>query len=181
MKKAMNICKLISCIAMAVLMAVMVVGTSFSWYDRTQTVDDAKYGILNYTQVGKVTSKSATFDTYQGTVDNGAISYAETALAKNAKVSVPAGEAVYFKTLITNGNYGKSSVALYLDDANKYGNLDIGIVSPEKTYKTYKGGDMLCIEDYITMDSQQTVEVYWFVKAGSAMTLDLSQMYIVYV
>ena len=176
MKKAMNICKLISCIALAVLTAVMVVGTTFSWYDRTQDVDNTNYSSLQYTRVGKVNGKVATFETYQGTVDNGKISYAEAPLAK---VEVPAGEAFYFKTLITNGNYGTSSVALYLNKENPYGNINIGIQSLEKTYKSYKSGDVLCIEDFITMDSQQTVEVYWFVKAESKVTLDLSQMYFV--
>ena len=180
MKKAMNICKLISCIALAMLTAVMVVGTTFSWYDRTQDVDSTKYSSLQYTREGKVNGKAATFATYQGTVDNGKISYAEAPLAENAKVEVPAGEAFYFKTLITNDNYGTSSVALYLDKENPYGNINIGIQSLEKTYKSYKSGDVLCIEDFITMDSQQTVEVYWFVKAESKVTLDLSQMYLVY-
>lgn len=181
MKKAMNICKLISCIALAMLTAVMVVGTTFSWYDRTQDVDSTKYSSLQYTREGKVNGKEATFATYQGTVDNGKISYAEAPLATNAQVEVPAGKALYFKTLITNDNYGTSSVALYLDDTNySYGNINIGVQSLEKTYKSYKNGDVLCIEDFITIDSDKSVEVYWFVKAEDAVTLDLSQMYLVY-
>lgn len=196
MKKEKGNLRLMSLLAILALVLLMAVASTFSWYNRTQSAD-AEARILDYKQTGKVNSVgSAEVATFEGTLDNGIVSYSDTALASDAAVTAKSGQVNYFKTVITDTANSSSLVSLYLNNitctSDMGSSLHIGIVEPEKTYKQFTGTvtgesfivDTLCVEDDLILESGSTVEVYWFVEIDadytSEGTINLGTQYLVY-
>ena len=193
MKKDRSNLRLISYIVMLALVLTMAAGSTFSWYNRTK-VAGGESNKLIYSQTGMVNnaaSEERTVATYAGTSENGVVSYSETAVS--GAVTAKAGEVTYFKTVITDtANAGDSMVSLYLQSITLSSNMGnefhIGLVGPEKTYKSYtctnNAANKVCVEDNIFLENNGTVEVYWFVKPDTANatdgTITLGAQYLVY-
>lgn len=178
------------------LAIIVAVNSTFSWYDRNKADDEFGH-ILNYSQTGKVTDNTPkTISTYLGADNGGIISYSDTEFTGN--ITVFPNKPIYFKTVIKDeGGSGDANVSLYVDGLSCSQNLGadyhIGITSPEKAYKSVKGnavGELIeigkiCIEDNLTVKSNGTVEIYWFIKvdntdfSGSG-TLTPGSMYITF-
>lgn len=192
MKNRISVLRVLSCIAVLVLALVMVVGTTFSWYDRTKGEDKTAYKI-EYSQSGKVTAVGCTFETFLGTNTDGVVEYSET--ASTGTITLGADEEksklTYFKTVITNdANAGDAIVSLNLKDAPVSNALHVGIIEPEKTYKPFTGIDsttnasVVCIEDNIELANNGEQPIYWFIEVpagySSDLTINLDNLYVVY-
>lgn len=178
---------------MLVLVLTMATDYTFSWYDRYPTESETG-NMLSYIQTGKVNnsvSQDRTVQTFAGTMNNGVITYSNTAVS--GAVTVKPGEACYFKTVITdNAGVGASVVSLFVKKITVSSNLTdsiyIGLVGSEKTYERCSGNNYqfnnVCIEDNIYVANNATVEVYWFVKSNATFTSDgtvtLDAQYLVY-
>lgn len=190
MKKNSPNLNLISRIAILLLVLLLSVGTTFSWYDRTKRDDETGY-FLSYDVDGKVNSglQSVSVQTYLGTKEDGIVKYSEVPLTTSGvgeSVTTTSGEITYFKTVITDSaNAGDSLVSLYLSQfscASAMGSsVHVGIIGPEKTYNKYttattSGGTYviqpMLIEDNILLKNNATVEVYWFLQVDKAYTGD---------
>ena len=199
MKKNSFVLNLISRIMILVLVLIMSVGTTFSWYDRTQRADDPA-NLIRYEVTGKVNNgTSATVETFVGTKEDGVVTYSETALPTSgvdSNVTTTSGEITYFKTVITDtSNYGDSLVSLYFTqfscDLTMGNYFHIGIIGPEKTYNQYTGTSSgtnyvitpMLVEDNILLKNKSVVEVYWFLEVDAAYigdgTVNLGVPYIV--
>lgn len=189
MKNRISFLRVLSCIAVLVLALVMVVGTTFSWYDRSQkqgkTANLMEYKLTS----AKVNGSGCTFATYLGTDTNGIVEYSDT--AATGTVTLNKGELTYFKTVITNGtNTGMAVVSLNLKNAPVSSSIHIGVTEPEKTYKPFTGIDnstnstVVCIEDNIDLIYNGTQDVYWFidVPASYSGTVEInpSNLYVTY-
>ncbi len=187
MKNRINLLKVISYAAVLVLVLVLVVGTTFSWYDRTMSPGKTT-NLMEYTQKGKVNGSGCTFKTYIGTNTKGIVEYSETE-ATNA-ITLEKGELTYFKTTIQNGTTGMAVVSLNLKNALVSSSLHVGITEPEKTYKPFTGIDnstnatVVCIEDNIDLANGAPQDVYWFIDVPASytgtVTINLSDLYITY-
>lgn len=179
MKKEYFLRRALTVTLVLALVATMAVFSVFSWYDRTARADETGK-VLSYTQTGKVNNYSGIkFETYAGTYNNGEVTYSETALS--GAVDVKEGEVNYFKTvLIDTANAGGAVVSLYLKDFSYNTGMGekvyIGLVNPEKTYKSYTGVvsgsnrviSNLCLEDNIIVPNNGVIEVQWFVKSSAS-------------
>lgn len=181
MKKEYKGLKLLTVMLVLALVLALTVVSAFSWYDRTKRADEDGYK-LTYSQIGRVNNTSGvTVVTYAGTVTDGAVEYSDTPLS--GAVDVKAGEAVYFKSVVTDtSNSSDTLVSLYINDLvynpTLGDHINIGLVNPEKTYKavnaTNEGGtchaETFCLEDNIIVESNGTVEVEWFIKPVNSVT-----------
>lgn len=194
MKKEYLFIRALSLTVILILVASLAVFSAFSWYDRTARPNETGR-LLNYTQTGKVNkTQDVSVITYSGTLENGEVTYSETALS--GAVSVKAGQVNYFKSVVTNGDVGDALVSLYLKEFTYNSGMgqiiNIGLVNPEKTYKEYQGDasgsdyviSTLCLEDNIFVESNGEVVVEWFVKPSASYTgdaaLDIGKMFIAY-
>lgn len=176
MKKFNTVLRLFTCLFVVLLTVFMTVGSTFSWYDRTKSSDKTVSKVLSYTKSGTVTSQSPkTITTFVGADSNGVISY-DTPLSDTGEITLYPGKPTYLKTVIADtGNSGDSAVSLYVSGfsctTNMGGGYHIGLVSPEKTYNSLNGSTdgekivfgQFCIEDQITVPSNSSVEIYWFI------------------
>ncbi|MBQ9743306.1 MAG: hypothetical protein IJV88_06535 [Ruminococcus sp.] len=183
MKKEKRTFRLISQIIILVLVVIMGIGTTSSWYNRTQNSSQTG-AILSYEQTGKVNGTGCTLQTFLGTNDNGVVDYSDT--EQTEAVTVAAGSTVHFETVVTNsGNNGAASVSLYLKSSAQSYAAYIGVRELEKTYKPFtgisSGGNYyICIEDNIPVENDASSSVYWFIKSDAALTIDPNNLYVVY-
>ena len=200
MKNEKGNLRVISHIAVLILATILVVGSTASWYDRTPTSP----GITNkltYSQTANINNGSdILIETYVGTNDNGIVTY-DTTLASSDNIVAEPGAVNYFKTVLTDqSNDGDSIVSLYLKSLTcsnlSDGDIHIGILGPEKTYKSYDGNfvdgkyivNTICIEDNVLVENNtstanpKTTEIYWFVEtnvsADKKGSLTLGDLYI---
>lgn len=178
MKKGNMVRKLATCCVVWLMALLVAVGSTFSWYDRSVTAD-ANARILNYSQSGRITSNAPkTIRTYLGTENGGVITYSDAELSGN--VTVLPNRPVYFKTVIEDsGNVGESNISLYSKGFTCTANLGnayhIGLLSPEKTCKAVTASasgnvfqmDRICIADNLTVPSNGSVEVCWFIQVDN--------------
>ncbi len=183
MKKEKRSFRLISQIIILVLIVVMGIGTTSSWYNRTQNSNQTG-AILSYEQTGVVNGTGCTTETFLGTDDNGVVDYSDT--KQTEAVTVAAGTTVHFETVISNkSNRGAATVSLYLKSSAQSYAAYIGVRELEKTYKPFTGissggSYYICIEDNIPVKNNSTSAVYWFVKSDAALTIDPNNLYVVY-
>ncbi|MBQ7385261.1 MAG: hypothetical protein IJW04_02010 [Ruminococcus sp.] len=181
MKKEYKSLKLLTFVLVFALVLALTVVSAFSWYDRTMRADEDGYRLV-YSQNGRVNNTSGvTVVTYAGTVTDGVVEYSDTPVS--GAVDVKAGQAVYFKSVVTDtANSSDTVVSLYLNGLTYNSamgeNIHIGLVSPEKTFKEYKGVvsgnnrtvSTFCLEDNIVVEKQSTIEVEWFIKPSTDYT-----------
>lgn len=190
--------KLFSHLLIFVLVLIIAVGATFSWYNRSVVSKAGTGNLLTYEQTGSVNGEGGSIQTYAGTNDNGKITYSTEELSVSSDaVSTEPGALNYFKTVITNGeSSGDSIVSVYLENfsySNSLGeSVYIGILQPEKTYKNYSATlsdseykvNSICLEDNIPISKSGTVEIYWFVEVGKDVTqngsIQLGTMHLVY-
>lgn len=196
MKKGNKALKLVAYGGVLLMALLVAVGSTFSWYDRNETAS-ANAHVMNYSKSGKITSNSPkTIRTYLGTDTDGIITYSDTELSGN--VTALPNKLMHFKTVIEDtGNAGESNISLYIGGltctTNLGGAYHIGLTSPEKTYKPVTGstdGDFIktekiCLEDNLTVASNGSVEIYWFIKVDKtdftgAGTITLDSLYTVF-
>lgn len=196
MKKQSRNTKLLSHILILSLVMIIAVTATFSWYNRSVSSDGETGNMLKYSQSGNVNGEGGTIKTYAGTNDNGKVTYSDKELStsSDALTSKP-GAINYFKTVITSMT--DSTVSVYLENFSYErslgsGNVKIGIIQPEKTYKSFSttasgsayNVSRICLEDNLMVTSGGTIEIYWFVEVGSGTTgsgnITLGTMHLVY-
>lgn len=189
MKKNTSSFNLVSRLAILLLVLLLAVGTTFSWYDRTKRGDGESY-LLDYEVSGKINTglTGVSVETYVGTKKNGIVKYNDVPLTVSGvgeSVTTNSGEVTYFKTVIQDtANSGDSLISLYLSQfscASKMGSkIHIGVVGPEKTYNEYQGTisgsdyviQPMLIEDNILLKNNSIVEVYWFMSVDESYSGD---------
>lgn len=194
MKNKRSNLRVISHIAVLMLVLVIAVVSTFSWYNRSTASQEGK--LLKYSQSGNISGKGGTIQTFVGTNNNGVISY-DTDISTMASVSTEPGAVNYFKTVITDEtNSGDAVVSLYIENMkfSSMGNstVKIGISQPEKTYKSYSGSysggkynvDRICLIDNLYVKNQTVTEVYWFVEINKSFSgngsIELGSLHLVY-
>lgn len=197
MKSKYSTLKIVTYVVILVLVLVMAIPSTFSWYNREQNEPAESY-LLEYKQTGKVTANGTkTIETYVGEVVNGMLTY-ETKISDDSRtVATKTKEVTYFKTVITDSaNAGDTVLSLYVNDITYLKTMGqgghIGLVEPEKTYKAFNAAESdgaykvsnLCIEDNIIVANNGSVEIYWFVEFDadyiSAGEVTLGELYVVY-
>ena len=197
MKKQGKNLKLFSHILILSLVVIIAVAATFSWYNRS-VPSGGEGNLLKYSQSGKVNGNGCSIKTYAGTDDKGKVTYSAVELNESSgALKTKPGAVNYFKTEITSTVDGTVSVFLEnfsYDKTLGNGNVKIGIIQPEKTYKSFtttssSSGDSyiasnICLEDNLMITSGNTIEIYWFVQVGSSTAnegnITLGTMHIVY-
>lgn len=203
MKKQGKNLKLFSHILILSLVVIIAVAATFSWYNRS-VPSGGEGNLLKYSQSGKVNGNGCSIKTYAGTNDKGKVTYSDTELTASSEALTTAPGAInYFKTVIksevTGSDAAEGTVSVYLENFSYdktlgNGNVKIGIIQPEKTYKSFtttssSSGDSyiasnICLEDNLMITSGNTIEIYWFVQVGSSTVnegnITLGTMHLVY-
>lgn len=196
MKKQNTNIKLFSHILILSFVMIIAVTATFSWYDRSVSTGGETGNVLKYSQSGNVNGEGGTIKTYAGTNNNGKVTYLDKELSTSSVALTSAPGAInYFKTVITSMT--DSTVSVYLENFSYAkslgsGNVKIGIIQPEKTYKSFSTTpsesayniSKICLEDNLMVKSGGTIEIYWFVEVGSGTTgsgnINLGTMHLVY-
>lgn len=201
MKKQGKKMKLFSHILILSLVVIIAVAATFSWYNRSvQSYGEGN--LLKYSQSGNVNGKGCTIKTYAGTNDKGKVTYGDTELTASSEALTTAPGAInYFKTVITSEvtdpDAAEGTVSVYLENFSYAqtlgsGNVNIGIIQPEKTYKSFSTtqsgssyiASNICLEDNLLITKGSTKEIYWFVEVGSSTVkegnITLGTMHLVY-
>ena len=182
------------------ILVVSIVSLSFSWFRPGE-----RTGIgVGYNAEIALRSENCAITTYYsnsiGAASDGKIIYYDeypypdsNDPEASSTVTVPAGERVYFKTVIENLDVNGTNVSLYISqipESAPGGTIGLGVATPSNTYHTYSAQqtDVYIIrnafvhgyvadaeEDYFTV-------VEWFVRNNTAsdITVDLSKLYLMY-
>lgn len=184
MKNRISLPKAVTLVALLMFAMTLLVTSTFSWYPRAEVNSEDTYQTLRYVQTGKVTGWGLkTVKTYLGTSENGNVSYSDTELVANTNIPVNDEKIYYFKTVITETeNNGVSAISLYLDKIKASGSsISVGLTSPEKTYEkvSLTSGSVsdYCLEDNIIIQTNGTVEIYWFINYSGTIALQLGNFY----
>ncbi len=186
MKKEISFVRLLSIIAILLLTVIMAVTSTFAWYPRTSSETDEMRIFRDRRSLTVVGHGKKEITTYIGANDNGHVTYDEVLSASNRVIPHNDENIYYFKTVITeSGNGGAAPVSLYVDSIKaSTATVQIGLTGPEKTYKAYPvtsgyAGN-ICIEDNIIVESNGSVEVYWFIKYTGTTELQIGNFYYFY-
>lgn len=187
MKNGKKIVKVLSIISILMLTVVMAVTSAFAWYPRTSSeTDEAMLIFRDRRSLTVVGHGKKTITTYVGSNDKGHVSYDKELGSANRVIPLNSDKIYHFKTVITEtGNGGAAPISLYIDSIKaSTATVQIGLTGPEKTYKAYPVTDgyaeNVCIEDNVIIDSNGTVEIYWFVKYAGTTKLQIGNLYYYY-
>lgn len=186
MKIGSNFLRLFSIMAILVLVLIIGVVSTFSWYNPTvYSSSDVpnKGNSLRYNIEGKINRISGCdFKTYSGKYIDGVLTYDENMALRgpqNVKITKE-NEVAYYKTVIKNDENGAAMISLFVNSITcDSGNAYVGIYSPEKTYVN-SSGTPFCIEDNLIVPNGGTIEVCWYVGASAGATVTFGDLYIVY-
>lgn len=176
MKRGSNIFRLFSHIFVIVLVLIMSVAFTFSWY--APKITESTGNELDYKINGKTNKiEGCSIKTYGSTNDNGIIKYLDVELT-DFKATIPSGgNSVYYRTVISNNNTGDALVSLYTNGVK--GDAFIGVYSPEKTYEK-PSGTPFCIADNIVIPNAGSVTVYWYISGAEGATVEFEDLFVAY-
>ena len=186
MKNNKGFLRIISIIAILMLTLLIAVTSTFSWYPRTSSETEQMHSLNDLRDFYVQGHGKKTVTTYIGANDKGHVSYDEELGSANRVIPLNSDKIYHFKTVITEtGNGGAAPISLFIDTIKaSTATVQIGLTGPEKTYKAYPVtsgyAKDVCIEDNVIIDSNGTIEIYWFVKYAGTTELQIGNLYYYY-
>ena len=161
---------------MIMLLSVLIITISFSWFTRTNGSANAhSLELSNVTAVIK--SEESTAVTYKSTLIDGLLKVDETAAVTSANTfTVNAGEVQYFTTKVTNNDTTNTNLSLNNLSLSGATGAKINMLLPVKNTANYSSG--MVIAEHITVNAGETVNVEWYIynPTTSAMTIKFNSM-----
>lgn len=146
---------------MIMLLSVLIITISFSWFTRTNGSANAhSLELSNVTAVIKSEEGVSAF-TYKSVLDKGMLNIGEIVVAASDIVIAP-GEVQYFTTVVINSSSAKNNISL--NDLTITGNVtgaNINMLSPIKTTSIY--AENMVLAEHLTVDAGATLNVEWYI------------------
>ncbi len=146
---------------MIMLLSVLIITMSFSWFTRPNGSANAHSLALNDV-TAVIKSENSTATTYKSSLQDGLLIVDETLAVTTANTfTIKAGETQYFTTRVTNGTTSNTNLSLNnLSLSGATGSM-INMLSPVKTTSTYASG--MIVAEHITVKAGETVNVEWYI------------------
>lgn len=152
---------------MIMLLSVLIITISFSWFTRPIEGVHAHSLTLNNTGTDSkftVTIKSedgVSAFTYKSVLKNGMLNIGEIVTSASDIIIAP-GEVQYFTTAIINSSNTNNNISL--NNITLNGNISgakVNMLSPMKTTSTYT--DDMILAEHLTIKANQTLNVEWYI------------------
>lgn len=161
---------------MIMLLSVLIITISFSWFTRPNGSANAhSLALRDVTAVIK--SEDSTAITYKSTLIDGLLEVDESLAVTTANTfTVNAGEVQYFTTKVTNNDTANTNLSLNNLSLSGATGANINMLSPVKTTSIY--ADNMVLAEHITVNAGETVNVEWYIynPTTSDMTVNFTSL-----
>ena len=161
---------------MIMLLSVLIITMSFSWFTRpNEEIYANSLGLKGVMAV--IRSEESSVNTYKSALIDGLLKVDESLAVTTANTfTVNAGEVQYFTTKVTNNDTANTNLSLNNLSLSGATGAKINMLLPVKNTANYSSG--MVIAEHITVNAGETVNVEWYIynPTTSAMTIKFNSM-----
>lgn len=145
---------------MIMLLSVLIITMSFSWFTRPNGSANAHSLQLNGV-TATIKSESSTATTYKSSFSNGLLVADTTAVKTTDSIVIPAGGSQYFTTTVNNTSSANTNLSLNGLTLTGATDAQINMLYPVKNTSNYSN-NMLIVE-HLTVESGESLNVDWYI------------------
>lgn len=145
---------------MIMLLSVLIITISFSWFTRPNGSANAHSLQLNGV-TATIKSESSTATTYKSSFSNGLLVTDTTAVNTTDSIVIPAGGSQYFTTTVTNTSSANTNLSLNGLTLTGATGAQINMLYPVKNTSIYSNN--MIVAEHLTVKADETVNVDWYI------------------
>ena len=145
---------------MIMLLSVLIITMSFSWFTRPNGSANAHSLQLNGV-TATIKSESSTATTYKSSFSNGLLVADTTAVKTTDSIVIPAGGSQYFTTTLTNTSSANTNLSLNGLTLTGATGAKVNMLYPVKNTATYVSN--MIIVEHLTVAAGESINVDWYI------------------